>query len=357
VLLRRRFANRFVFQAAGARRPEIFFSKTRFLNTVFRIAARAARRRKREHAMRALIGTTLLLSAALWAQTGAVSTAASETQAAASRVHGPTYSQLYCSGFITRKEVPRSAYVLGSKESPNADRLQGRSLLFLRGDGLAEGGRYSIIRQVADPNREDSSPEERQKLGTLGALYEDIGWVTVRSIENGTSIASFDFACGAAIPGDILIPFEERPQVAFRSSIVTLPTFLGARPGQVGHILGARDFQSLLGDGTIVYTDFGSESGARPGDYLMVTRGYAPGDLNKVDRIADVLPRGAEATALSQVPLPADAGSQMPIHVLGEMVILNVSEKSSTALITNSRAEMQLGDVVQAESGAEQAKQ
>lgn len=296
--------------------------------------------------MKALIGTILLLSAGLWAQ-----------PVPASNVHGPTYSELYCSGFISRKALPRSDYVLGSKESPNADRLQGRSMLFLRGPDLVEGQRYSIVRQVADPNREDSSPNERREFQSLGALYQDIGWVTVRSIKRGTAIASFDFSCGAAIPGDILVPFQERPQVNFRDSSLTLPSFLGARPKTTGRILGARDFDSLLGDGTIVYTNFGASKGVKPGDYLMVTRGYATGDLNQVDRIADVLPRGAEATAVHQAPLPGNAGSLMPYHVLGEMVVLNVSEHSSTALITDSRAVMQLGDVVQAEGGEEQASQ
>jgi len=307
--------------------------------------------------MKTFIGTTLLLSAALWALPGAAQVAAGGGQADGARTHGPTYSQLYCSGFIAQKGISRSTYVLGSKESPQEDRLQGRSMLFLRGPGLNEGARYSILRQIADPNREDSSPGERRKLGALGGLYQDIGWVTVRSIENGTAIASFDFACGAAVPGDLIVPFEERPQISFRNSEPTLPSFLGARAATAGQILGAREFAALMGDGTIVYTDFGSGKGASPGDYLLITRGYAASDLNQIDRLSDHLPMGAEITTVNPAKLPRDPGSMMPIRVLGEMLVLNVTEHSCTALITRSTAEIGLGDVVQLESGIEQASQ
>jgi len=306
--------------------------------------------------MKALIGTTLLLSAALLAQP-VVAQEMGGLPGASSQIQGPTYSQLYCSGFITKKDVSRSSYVLGSKESPHEDRFQGRSMLFLRGPGLTKGERYSIVRQVADPNREDSSPHERGKLGALGGLYQDIGWVTVRSIENGTAIASFDFACGASVPGDLIVPFEERPQISFRNSQRTLPSFLGARAEKSGHILGARDFDALLGAGMIVYTDFGSNLGVLPGEYLLITRGYASEDLNRMDRLSDKLPRGAEVTAVNPAGLPRDPGSKMPIQVLGEMLVLNVTEKSSTALITRSSAEIGLGDMVQREVGTEQASQ
>jgi hypothetical protein len=307
--------------------------------------------------MKSFIGTTLLLSAALWALPGAAQVAAGADSAAGAHIHGPTYSQLYCSGFISKKHISRSTYVLGSKESPHEDRLQGRSMLFLRGDGLTEGERYSIVRQVADPNREDSSPDERQRLSSLGGLYQDIGWVTVRSIDNGTAIASFDFACGAAVPGDLIIPFEERPQISYRDSNPTLPTFLGARAGTTGHILGAREFDALLGSGAIVYTDFGASKGASPGTYLLITRGYASGDMNRIDRLYERLPRGAEITAVNPAGLPRNAGEKMPIRVLGEMLILNTTEHSSTALITRSSSEIGLGDVVHLEEGTEQASQ
>ena len=300
--------------------------------------------------MKQLLVATLLLSATLWAQSGPASDAPDTSWP----VHGTSYSQTYCSGFITRDAISRSSFVLGSKESPHEDRYQGRSLLFLRGPNLAQGQRYSLLRQVADPNHEDSSPEQRRKLESLGGLYEDVGWVTVRSVENGTAVASFDFSCGAATPGDLVVPFQERPAIAFRTTEPELATFRTGSAKLTGHIVGSRDFDSLFGNGQIVYTDFGTIKGAKPGEYLVVSRGYALGDLNKIDRASESLPIGAEPTAVNPAIRPPDAGRSMPVHILGELLVLNVSSESSTALITRTSAEMELGDVVQKEEAQDE---
>ena len=295
--------------------------------------------------MKSLIVAITLLSATLLAQSGP----GPDIPPASSPANGPSYSQLYCAGFETREAIARTNFVLGSKESPHEDRFPGRSQLFLAGPGLAEGQRYSLLRQVEDPNREDSSPEQRRKLARLGALYEEIGWVTVHSVNKGSAIASFDFACSTAIPGDIVVPFKEKPAIAFRTTEPPIASFQGEANAIRGHIVGSKDFLGLLGTGLIVYTDFGSAKGACPGDYLYVLRGYAPGDLNRIDRASERLPKGADATVVKPAKIKSDSGALAPFHILGEILLLNVTAESSTAMITRSFAEIELGDVVEKE--------
>jgi len=295
--------------------------------------------------MKQLIVALTLLSPTLLAQSGS----SADVPHVSPPANGPSYSQLYCSGFITRHSISRASYVLGSKESPHEDRFPGRSVLFLRGPGLVEGRRYSLLRQIGDPNREDSSPEQRAKLAKLGSLYEDVGWVTVKSVEKGTAVASFDFSCDAAIPGDIVVPFQERPEIEFRTTEPEIDSFRASASAVRGHILGSKDFVGLLGTGLIVYTDFGSAKGAKPGDYLFVMRGYAPGDLNKIDRASEGLPLEAEASAVKPAKVAPSSDKRLPSHVLGELLVLNVTRESSTAMISRASAEMEFGDVVEAE--------
>jgi hypothetical protein len=256
---------------------------------------------------------------------------------------------MYCSGFVTREAIPRTNFVLGSKESPQEDRVQTHSVMFLGGPGLVEGQRYSILRQVEDPNHEDSSPEQRKKLAKLGGLYQEIGWVTVHSVQPGATIATFDFACDVATRGDIVVPYKEKTSVFFRDTDGPISSYRSAPNAVHGYILGSKDFVGILGTGLIIYTDFGSAKGARPGDYLVVMRGYAPGDLNKIDRASEELPKGAEDTTVNPARIKAKADLHIPDHVLGEALVLSVSAESSTAMITRSFAEMELGDVVQSE--------
>jgi hypothetical protein len=297
--------------------------------------------------MKHLIAALTLLSGSLWAQ----SNRPLDIPTGASPGNGPSYSQMYCSGFITRQAIPRTNFVLGSKETPQEDLISGRALMFLGGPTLVQGQRYSLLRQVADPNHEDSSPEQRKKLGKLGALYEEVGWVTVRSVQKNVSIASFDFSCEPAIQGDIVVPFREKPTLSFRTTDPAISTFVPAVNAVHGHILGSRDFSGLLSQGMVVYTDFGRAMGARPGDYLTIVRGYAPGDLNRIDRATEGLPRGAEATAVKPAKVKSHADDRLPPRVLGEVLVLDVSRDSSTGIITRAFSEMELGDVVQGEAG------
>ncbi len=143
------------------------------------------------------------------------------------------------------------------------------------------------------PVVETSSPEQRKTFSKIGALYEEVGWVTVHQVEKGAAVASFDFSCDTAVSGDIVVPFKEKPPVAFRAVDAPLRAF--REPAAVrGHILASKDFVELLGNGQIVYTDFGSAKGAKAGDYLLILRGYAPADLNRIDRASERLPKGAE---------------------------------------------------------------
>ena len=296
--------------------------------------------------MKRLIAVFALLSGSLWAQ----SSRALDVPATSSKSNGPSYSQLYCSGFITRQAVPRTNYVVASKEAPHEDQFAGRSIVFLGGPGLVEGERYSLLRQVVDPDREDSSPLQRKKLGKLGKLYQEVGWVTVHSVQKGTAIASFDFTCDTTVPGDIVVPFREKPTIQFRTTDEAVNSFRPSSSNPPGHILGSKDFLGLLGTGIIVYTDFGATKGAKPGDYLFIRRGYADADLNKIDQLSEKLPTGVDMNAVDQAKVSPKAQDQLPSHLLGEMLVLNVTPESSTGIITRSFAEMQLGDAVEDEN-------
>ena len=298
--------------------------------------------------MKTWILALTLFSGVLWAQQNAL-----DVPTRSAPGNAPSYSQVYCAGFIAHAHLPRTNYVIGSKESPQEDRIPGRAMMFLGGPGLVEGERYSILRQVEDPNHEDSSPEQRQRLGKLGANYEEVGWVTVRAVDKGAAVASFDFACDTAVRGDIVVPFKEKYPVAFRPVDPPMSAFVLNPMAPTGHILGSRDFLALLGTGEVIYTDFGGAKGVRPGDYLMITRGYAPQDLNKIDRATEILPKGNEMSAVNTADVKSTANNHLPPHVLGEALVLDATPEASTALITRTFAEVEFGDVVSNENSME----
>jgi hypothetical protein len=298
--------------------------------------------------MKHLMITVALLSGTLAAQSTSVATRPQGTSPA----YGPNYSQRNCAGFVSRKPIAHVGVLVGSKDTPQEGQFIAHSKIFLQGKRLQEDQRYRLLREVLDPNQEESSPEQRAKLHNLGVLYQEVGWVTVKSIINGTAVASFDFACDTAIVGDIAVPYEERPEIGYRKYDPPMEAFRAPSQAPKGSILGAKDFVQLLGTGGIVYTDFGASKGAKPGDYLVVLRGYAPENLNSIDRLSEMLPKGGDPARVNPGDVSTNGDKKLPHQVIGEMLVLYANAESSTALITRSFADMELGDVVQNEEAS-----
>ena len=298
--------------------------------------------------MKHLIMAIALLSGSLAAQ----SSPGAARPVGASPAFVPSYSIQNCAGFISRKPVARLGTVVGSKESPHEGQFAAHSQMFLQGKPLEEGKRYRLVRQVVDPNIEESSPEQRKRLQRLGAMYQEIGWATVNRILDGTAVASFDFACDTAIVGDLVVAYEEREPIAVRTYDPPMESFKAKDHAVKGAILGSKDFDELLGTGQIIYTNFGTVKGARRGDYLLILRGYAPENLNAIDRISERLPAGGDPARVNPGAVKADADRRMPQHVMGEALVLYANADSSTALITRAVADLELGDVVESEKEA-----
>ena len=292
--------------------------------------------------MKRLAIIAVLACGSLWAQ----STPPAQSPAA-TKSFVPGYTQMYCAGFVYHRTLPRKNFVIASKEAPHVDQFPMGETVFLGGPNLKAGERYSIVREVVDPNIEMSSPEQAHRFKRLGHLYKEIGWVTVSSLQKDVAVAKIGFSCDPAVPGDILVPFEEKPTPPTREFDPPLDPYLPASGGPKGHILGTKDFVELMGRGNIIYTDFGATKGAKPGDYLYIRRGYGDKELNKIDQASELLPRGLDPGAVHQAPLKSI--KHLPSHVLGEVLVLSVTERSSTAMVVRAVAEVQLGDVLESE--------
>src|SRR6185369_2516988 len=69
------------------------------------------------------------------------------------RAQAPSYSDLYCSGFISNQNISMKNTVSGGTASPSETIYGTGNQVFISGGGLAEGSRYSILRPLRDPNR------------------------------------------------------------------------------------------------------------------------------------------------------------------------------------------------------------
>jgi hypothetical protein len=263
-------------------------------------------------------------------------------------------SDLYCSGIIRRVLVPDNLRVVGKfRENLSVLAVESDYVYLGQGseDGVVNGNSYQVVRET----RTVTNPYGRTKdERTLGMHYLDVAQVTVVMAQPAFSLARVVRNCDDAVEvGDILIPFQRitfptlpqrRPfspliQAAgdIKGTVVITKDALtnygsvmkmsGSIPGVTGGHLEPLS-RGVGHEGTIVYVDIGQGQNVRPGDLFIV---YKYVDLDS-----------------RLYHLPSDSKKIIGARTaVGEIVILKVGERASTALVTYASDTISLGDVVE----------
>ncbi|MGA9206914.1 MAG: OmpA family protein [Terriglobales bacterium] len=266
------------------------------------------------------------------------------------RQQAPTYSDVYCAGFVSNQGLQKVGFVAGGRGTPHQTRYADGGYVYLEGSGFAVGSQYWLVRQVSDPNHYEDFRGQNTLLRQLGRPYADIGRVRVIAIHNNIAITQVEFNCEDVMPGDAAIPFAERPTPVLRGKINFDP-FAPPNGKLTGKIVLGKDFDTMAGMGRKVYLNVGANQGVKAGDYFRAVRTYDSYRNDEVDNLS------FKATYYddSQVPagkFPYSRLAEFPRISLGEMIVLNVTPTSSTAMVTLSLEDIHLGDGVELEEAA-----
>ena len=132
------------------------------------------------------------------------------------RVQTPTYADMYCAGFISKTLLPNANYVAGGLQTPNTTKFVTGDIIYLAGGG------YTHRRPVFDPPR-TQRPEPLRESSRTGqrcsrnwpALWRDRPRQDRRYTRNKMAIGQIEYSCDPVNPGDIAVPFAEKPSVSF----------------------------------------------------------------------------------------------------------------------------------------------
>lgn len=263
------------------------------------------------------------------------------------RVEAPTYSDLYCSGFITKEQVGSANYVVGGVDTPNKTQFAQGDILFLEGSGYAEGTRYSVVRAVKDPDRMPMFPGQQAAITEAGQPYADLGRVRVTSIRGNTAIAVVEFSCNAIVPGDSLVAFQEKPPLAYRSK-TTFERFPADKGAVTGRIVMAKDFDNIAATGHKIYINIGADKGVKVGDYFRVVVAYDPAKMDRVEALSYKM-KYSEEGQKNAPRVPNSRLAELPQRAVAEAIVLNVTPTSSTAMITLALESVTVGNTVELE--------
>ncbi len=274
-------------------------------------------------------------------------TAGLSAQSASPAILGqePTYSDMYCAGFLTNQLISQQNFVAGGWGTPDSTKYADRDYVYLSGGGYQEGAQYSILRRVLDPNKWEPYKGYRRAAAAVGEAYAEVGWVKIVGTRGDIGIAEVGFACDGMIPGDLAVPFVEkttpqiRPAAAFDR--FAMPSGL-----MTARIVMAREFDYLAATGHKLYLNVGSNQGVKVGDYFRAVRDYRTDTLEEIDALAY---KASIPDDTQKMPptFPKRRLGEFPRRNLGEMVVLNVTPSSSTAMVTYAIEDILVGDVVE----------
>ncbi|HEY2544518.1 MAG TPA: hypothetical protein VGI46_00485 [Candidatus Acidoferrum sp.] len=257
-----------------------------------------------------------------------------------------SYSTVYCSGFVTDQKVPDATrLVSGEQSSINLVFARGEIVTINRGQdkGVRVGDRFSVVRPESDPVNVNWFKWQAKLMKAMGTHYLDAGQIRIVNVQAKTASAEVSMSCDYMQRGDIVLPFQERPEPTFKDAS-TFDHFAHLSGKPVAMIVESKDYQESAGQGNSVYVNLGTEKGVKVGDYFRVFRYQGT--------LAELSPQ----TKDFQDRLYGFGSSpgryrwnDLPREVLGEGIVINVSRNSSTVFLTYSSADIYAGDYVEIE--------
>jgi hypothetical protein len=258
----------------------------------------------------------------------------------------PDRSSVYCSGFVTDQKVPDGIRLISGEQSNYKITFERGDFIYInRGQdkGVRVGDRFTVVRPVQDFTRVPWFKWQDKLMKAMGNEYEDEGQVKVVNVQPKVSIAAVTFSCGYMQRGDILQPFQERPAPPYKDP-AAFDHFAPVSGKPVAMVVAGMDFTQSYGKNQAIYVNLGNKQGVKVGDYFRIFR-YEGSMAETVPQTKDY-----QYTMYGFGSAPQRyAWNDLPREILGEGIVISVSNNSSTAVITYSTIEIYAGDYVEVE--------
>ena len=234
---------------------------------------------------------------------------------------------------------------MAGSNSPEQAAYGDHGYIYLRGNEVQEGKEYLLLRHAQDPNKYQSFPGQLGMVSRMGELYQDLGRARVLYIRKKLAVAQVESSCAEVLPGDVAVPFQERPRPEFKQT--NFEQFAVPNGRTTGRVVMARDLDTLLGARRAVYLNIGEAQGVKPGDYFRITREYSSIASNPAESLPFYSP---SYDPVQKNPARFDSRGQLhelPRRSVGELIVLNTTANTATALTTYVPEDVHLGDSVE----------
>jgi hypothetical protein len=254
-----------------------------------------------------------------------------------------TPGDVYCSGMVTREAVPYDTYLISGEQSYYQTVFAQGDYVFINkgsSSGVKVGDQFDVMRPDDKPKGLKWYEYQTNQYRAMGRQWLDLGRVVVEHVQANVSVAKVAFSCDYMQRGDYVRPHVER-------MVPDLKPFDGNRfPGASGksqaQVVTAKNFTLITGANDVIYINMGSSQGAKAGDYVRIFRYQG----TRHETAYQLFWTQYRMWGFGRTPV-AYHWNDLPRELLGEGVILRVSENAATVMITYSLKDIYLGDYVE----------
>ena len=273
-------------------------------------------------------------------------------------------NNLYCAGYVQTSPISTENRLVGAVTESDRFLYSEPNYVYLNA-GANKGVKVGDMMSVVRPRgKVDTKWTDK---GNLGFYVQEVGAVEVIRVKAEVSVARITTSCDNFLLGDLVQPFTQRtsPMYANRPA---MDLFADPTGKATGRLFMARDRHERVSRDQIVYIDLGAEDNVSVGQYLTIFRPLDKGNLlhgpdesvsardygfesltYKGGKFSNQAARKSGETAGGRVVTTrrAKAGRPDLRKIVGEMMILNVKERTATAVITRTAQEIHTGDWVE----------
>lgn len=273
-------------------------------------------------------------------------------------------SNLNCAGYVQSSPIDTSNRIVGSWNEQDGFNYTQFEYVYMNvpSGGAKVGDRFAVVRPKGQVKTKWT------KKNDLGFFVQEVGIVEVVRVKSDVVVAKIQTSCDSFLLGDLIRPVENRQSPVFQNR-PALDLFGDPSGKATGRLFMSRDGAETLSRENIVYVDLGAEDNVSVGDYLTVFRPLGKGNPFENDedyktnaksygyesaeykggRFSNQAARKSGDTANGRVVTTEKAKEGRPFirKVVGELVILNVKEKTATAVVVRNAQEIHTGDWVE----------
>lgn len=271
-------------------------------------------------------------------------------------------NNVHCAGYVTTAPIDTTDRIVGGYNEQDGWSYSQSQFVYLNLRGAQPGAVFSVVRPRGQVKTKWTSKDN------LGMYVEEVGSVEVVRVKGDYVVAKVRRSCVPFLLGDLVRPMENRvaPMYVDRPA---LDLFADPSGKARGRLFMARDMQEALSRENIVYVDLGAEDNVRVGDFMTVFRPLGKGNPFENDEDESVearnsnygsfeykgggfsnqAPRVSGENARGNIVTTEEAKDGRPAirKIVGELVVLNVKEKTATAMIVRNAQEIHTGDWVE----------